>query len=282
MLSMINKAFVSLKSLLGFKAPEPQFSWLPEWSDFLNFQVRFYEVLSEEDKKIFEQRCLMFMNSTRVEAGAFEVTNEDRLLVAASAVIPVWGFPEWHYFNLVAVFLLPGAFNDKFECLQPDSNYIGMVGEGPMAGKMALSHPHLHLGFQNSRDKHNVGIHEFVHLVDMMDGVCDGMPERLNKFMSIAMWFDFVDKKIDKICAGRTTIDQYGATNRQEFFSVASEYFFERPEMLKTKYPELFDILSQFYQQNMQELRGDVRVSSKSPCPCGSGKRYKHCCMPKS
>jgi len=58
-----------------------------------------------------------------------------------------------------------------------------MVGNGPLHGKMALSKPHLHLGFKNSRDKHNVGIHEFVHLIDMADGNCDGFPERLSKIL---------------------------------------------------------------------------------------------------
>lgn len=269
-----------IKNLFSSRPAEPAFVWQPQWTIILQSTVAFYRALSQDDKLVFEQRCLLFLNTTRIEAGAFEVTDEDRLLVAASAVIPVWGFPNWHYFNLAAVFLLPGAFNEKFECSMPDSYITGMVGTGPMAGKMAISRPHLHLGYKNSRDKQNVGIHEFVHLVDMMDGVCDGVPERLHKFDSIATWFDFVEHKIGQIAEGKSNIRDYGATNRQEFFAVASEYFFERPEMLKKKHPALFDKLVAFYQQNTLEIAKDIKVRRKSPCPCGSGKRYKHCCMP--
>ena len=280
MLAVLRAISSWLTGLLRSTPPVPERVWQDHWSAVLAEKVVFYRVLSDDNKRVFEQRCLLFINTTRIEAGAFDVSDEDRLLVAASAVIPVWGFPKWHYFNLTAVFLLPGAFNERFECGQPDSYIIGMVGTGPMEGKMALSRPHLHLGYQNSRDKQNVGIHEFVHLVDMMDGVCDGKPERFHKFDSLLTWSDFIQYKMQLITEGKSNIRDYGATNQQEFLAVASEYFFERPEMLKRKHPKLFAALTQFYNQNILEIAKDVKVRRKSPCPCGSGKRYKHCCMP--
>lgn len=42
-------------------------------------------------------------------------------------------------------------------------------------------------------------------------------------------WIDLINKKIDEIYEGESDINPYGGTNRAEFFSVASEYFFERP-----------------------------------------------------
>ncbi len=277
---MFNKVILHIKRIFTSTPPEYSLRWQPSWSDFLSETVAFYRVLSTSDKQTFERRCLLFIETTRIEAGAFEVTDQDRLLVAASAIIPVWGFPSWHYFNLEAVFLLPGSFNKQFECGQEDSTIAGMVGAGPMLGKMALSRPHLYLGFQNSRDKCNVGIHEFVHLLDMADGRCDGVPERLHQFECTATWFDFIENKISEIDEGDSNISDYAATNRQEFFAVASEYFFERPKMLKQKHPELFEALTRFYRQNVLEIEKDMQMRGKSPCPCGSGKRYKHCCIP--
>ena len=228
------------KKLLAFLLPKPDrkhTKWPEEWSSFLSQNVGFYRVLSEEDKIVFNNRANLFLQTTLVEAGQFDVTDEDRLLVAASAIIPVWGFPKWHYFNLKTVYLLPAAFNEQFECGKPDSTISGMVGRGPMEGKMAISKPHLYLGFQNSRDKQNVGIHEFVHLIDMADGSCDGFPERLLDYQFSLPWFDLVEKKTSEIRGRKSNIRNYGATNRQEFFAVASEYFFERPKMLKIKHP---------------------------------------------
>ena len=255
--------------------------WQQAWTDFLNEKVAFYRTLDGEDKALFNQRVILFLQTTSIESGQFEVTEEDALLVAASAIIPVWGFPKWHYFNLKAVYLLPGSFNADFVCGQSDSTISGMVGTGPMSGKMALSKPHLYLGFENTRDKHNVGIHEFAHLVDMADGDCDGFPERLRAYQYSYPWFDLVNKKTNEICKKKSNIRDYGATNSAEFFAVASEYFFERPKMLQQKHPQLFEALTDFYQQDVMAIAEDVRVRKNSRCPCGSGKKYKRCCMPR-
>lgn len=277
MISWLNRL---VHRLFAGNEPPEAVQWQQPWSNFLNEKVAFYRVLSDEDKTLFHHRVILFLQTTTVEAGQFEVMDEDRLLVAASAIIPVWGFPKWHYFNLSGVFLLPAAFNEKFECGTPDSTITGMVGTGPMAGKMALSKPALHLGFENSRDKQNVGIHEFVHLVDMADGECDGYPERLKEFAFSIPWFELVEHKTREIYNKKSNIRDYGATNRAEFFAVASEYFFERPKMLQNKHPQLFASLSEFYQQDVMSIAGDIKPRKKAPCPCGSGKRYKHCCMP--
>jgi len=268
-----NRIFLSNKAA-------PIVRWEPEWSAFLFDKVAFYRILDGAGRRLFEQRVVLFLQTTAVEAGQFEVTNNDRLLVAASAIIPVWAFPKWHYFNLSAVYLLPAAFNDEFECGHSDSMITGMVGTGPMSGKMALSKPALYQGFENSRDKQNVGIHEFVHLIDMADGDCDGYPERLKEFSSSIPWFDLVAYKVDAIHKKKSNIRSYGATNRAEFLSVVSEYFFERPKMMKKRHPQLFESLSEFYQQDVLSISEDIKPKKRSPCPCGSGKRYRHCCLP--
>ncbi|BCE00366.1 hypothetical protein TYM08_P0429 [Marinicellulosiphila megalodicopiae] len=98
--------FKFIKNLFVTTAPVlPQ--WQPQWSQYLNGHVSFYRTLNQQDKLIFEQRANLFLHTTNVEAGdQVDVTQDDRLLVAASAIIPVWGFPNWHYFNLKSVFLL--------------------------------------------------------------------------------------------------------------------------------------------------------------------------------
>ncbi len=199
----------------------------------------------------------LFWQTTAIEAAEqIEVTDKDRLLIAASAIIPVWSYPGWHYFNLKTVYLLPAAFNDSFQCGEGDSVYSGMVGTGPMSGKLVLSKPALHLGFDNAGDKQNVGIHEFVHLLDLADGDCDGFPERLIEYSFSIPWFELVEKKVDEICRRQSNIRDYAAVNRAEFFAVASEYFFERPRMLKTRHPQLFAALNEIYQQDVMAISG--------------------------
>lgn len=275
---MLQLIIDKIKQVFRSSTPKDTVIWKPEWSAFLNTNVMFYQTLSLTDKHIFEERVRLFIETTPVEAGHVEVTDEDRLLVASSAVIPVWGFPHWHYFNVKKVFLLPASFNVQFECGQADSVITGMVGTGPMSGKLALSKPALHQGFSNAKDKQNVGIHEFVHLLDLADGDCDGFPERLKEFAYSIPWFDLVKEKIVHIENGQSNIRDYGATNKAEFLAVASEYFFERPKMMKDKHPKLFEALSGLYQQDVMRITEAIKPKKKAPCPCGSGKRYKHCC----
>ena len=257
-------------------------NWQPEWSEFLKQKVNFYRNLSTEDQVCFEQRSLLFLETTRVEGSRdVVVVDKDKLLVAASAVIPVWGFPGWHYFNIKSVILLPARFNEQYQYGMPDSRISGMVGTGVMSGKMVLSKPDLYRGFENNRDKQNVGIHEFVHLIDMSDGQCDGFPERVTEFEFSAPWFDFVQHKINEVELGKSNINDYSATNKAEFFAVSSEYFFERPKMLQRKHPKLYEYLSEFYQQNLAEINSEIAPKKNRPCPCNSGKKYKRCCMPR-
>lgn len=277
MFSLLKKLFSSKK-----KTANEQPVWNPQWSAYLEKTVAFYRGLSEEDKKLFEQRILLFWQTTPIEGGVeVEVSDKDRLLVAASAIIPVWGFKGWHYFNLAKVFLLPGTFNKDFQCGEPDSLISGMVGVGPMTGKMALSKPDLHYGFQNTMDKNNVGIHEFAHLLDMQDGQLDGFLSSVKNYPMAAHWYDLVAHKINQIEHNKSNIREYGMTNNAEFFAVASEYFFERPDLLARKHPDLFEALEKIYQQDVKEIRDDIHSRRKAPCLCGSGEDYENCCMPR-
>ncbi|MAD46494.1 MAG: peptidase [Oceanospirillaceae bacterium] len=242
--------------------PLPLPEWQPGWSDYLQDKVVFYRTLTDADKETFEYRVRHFLATTAVEGGIqVRVTDEDRLLVAASAIIPVWAFPDWHYFNVRSVFLLPGLFNARFECGEKDSLISGMVGTGPMAGKLALSKPHLHAGFDNARDKQNVGIHEFAHLVDGADGSLDGFPERMESYRVSEPWFALVKHKVEEIEKKHTGISDYATVNHAEFFAVASEYFFERPELMQKKHPQLYQWLSEFYHINLAEQYRSARRS---------------------
>ncbi|TLX73440.1 hypothetical protein E9993_15095 [Labilibacter sediminis] len=90
-----------------------------------------------------------------------------------------------------------------------------------------------------------------------------------------------VNKKIDEIYEQNSDINPYGGTNRAEFFSVISEYFFERPKLLEKNHPELYDLLEKIFQQDMtaRDLnKKNLSIGRNCPCPCNSGKKFKVCC----
>ena len=50
-------------------------------------------------------------------------------------------------------------------------------------------------------------------------------------------------------------MDPYAATDDGEFFAVASEYFFEQPEVLQSEYPYVYRLLCAFYKQDPARRR---------------------------
>jgi len=225
---------------------------LPEsWRNILTEKVSFYNALNATNKKRFEQDLMSFLAHTQVTGVGFKATDTDKILVASSGIIPLFGFPDWYYTNLDEVLLYPNAFNEHFETNGKDRNIGGMVGTGTLSRKMILSKPSLYQGFENEQSKRNVGIHEFVHLLDMHDGAVDGLPENLLAKQYTIPWLKLIHEKTKLIKKGKSDIRPYGATNEAEFFSVVSEYFFKRPELMKEKHPEMFEILEAVFNQDL-------------------------------
>lgn len=255
--------------------------FLPEWRIVLIEKVAFYNGLSTEDKTWFESDVLHFLSHVRITGIDVKIDDTDRILVAASAVIPIFAFKEWRYNNITEVLLYPSSFNEKFETAGEDRRILGMVGEGPMNGTMILSKPALHQGFLNETDKNNTAIHEFVHLIDKTDGAIDGIPENLLGKQYVLPWVNLIKIKIEEINKGKSDINPYGATSQTEFFAVASEYFFERPQLLKTKHPELYDLMEHVFKNDMSAMklaRQKNRIGRNDPCPCNKGRKFKNCC----
>ena len=244
-------------------------------------KVTFYNILSKDEKVRYEYKIQEFLLNCRITGIETSVDITDKLLVASSAVIPIFAFKEWRYTNLFEVLLYPGMFNDKFETSGPDRRILGMVGTGYMDGKMVLSKPALHHGFVNESDKKNTAIHEFVHLIDKFDGLVDGVPVLLLEKQYVIPWLDLINKKIEEIFDNESDINPYGGTNRQEFFAVASEYFFERPKLLARKHPVLYDLLEKIFNQDMTARnlnKKKLSIGRNGPCPCNSGLKFKKCC----
>ncbi|CAM1348623.1 M90 family metallopeptidase [Tenacibaculum halocynthiae] len=253
------------------------------WEIILIKNVAFYNALSNNEKKIFQYKIQEFLLNCNVIGVNTVVNDVDKVLIASSAIIPIFNFPEWKYPNISEVILYPTIFNENFQTKGPNRNILGMVGNGYLEGKMILSKPALHLGFQNESDKKNTAIHEFIHLIDKLDGTIDGIPKVLLEKQYIIPWIDLMNKKMDEIYTKTSDINPYGGTNRAEFFSVASEYFFERPKLLAKKHPQLYYLLEKIFKQDMDDMnlhiKQDIIVKRNSPCPCNSGLKYKKCCI---
>jgi Mlc titration factor MtfA (ptsG expression regulator) len=261
-----------------------------EWRNILTDRVGFYHTLkTEEDKARFEKMIQLFLSEKRITGIDTAVDDLTKVLVAASAIIPIFGFRDWEYRNLGEVLVFPGSIK-RYEDEKGGmvSEMLGRVNPFQNDHYVTLSKPALEQGFNDMAERNNVGIHEFAHLLDQADGEIDGTPKAYLPEELVRPWQELMYRKIRIIEKGESDIRPYGATNEAEFFAVVTEYFFEKPGKLAERHPRLYELLTKVFQQNprhrfrlnFRELLNPYgkRVSRNEPCPCGSGKKYKKCC----
>ncbi|MGB7347118.1 MAG: zinc-dependent peptidase [Pirellulaceae bacterium] len=255
-----------------------------QYERILCTEVEFFAALDEARRERFRNMVKVFLDETPITGIRTEVDDQTRVLVAASAIIPVFGFDDWEYSRLGEVLIYPGRFGDDYQTDgNADRNTLGMIGVSHLSGVMILSKPDLIAGFSITSDKRNVGIHEFAHLVDLADGDVDGLPARIPSEV-VQPWIKWVGSELQSESDGNHHIDDYAYTNSAEYLAVLTEYFFESPELLKQKNPSMYAMLQKMYRQDTFGLLGSVkpkhrrRVGRNDPCPCGSGQKYKRCC----
>jgi len=254
-----------------------------EWEKILRERVTFFTALDHARKVRFRQLVQVFLDEVRITGIRTEVDDTIRMLVAASAVIPIFGFHDWEYHRLREVLIYPDAFDDAYRTRGgSDEQILGMVGLHHLSGVMILSKPALLAGFAPQPGTHNVGVHEFAHLVENEAGEY-GLPPEV-PWMAVRQWVRYVARELTHPSSRRTRISAYAYTNEHEFFAVLAEYFFTAPERLQRRDPALYALLRDLFHQDTGALLSLVPgrrlgIGRNAPCPCGSGKKYKHCCL---
>ncbi|MFC0516939.1 zinc-dependent peptidase [Mucilaginibacter angelicae] len=223
------------------------------YKSLLAQHIPYYQHLETDQKMLFEQKVAGFLAGITIEGVGTAVSDADKIMIAASAVIPIFGFADWKYRNLTNVILYPDTFDSEFQFEGENRSILGMVGSGYMNGQMILSRAALTKGFSKSAGKENTAIHEFVHLLDKSDGATDGVPENLLAHEYVLPWLKMIHQEIHKIEAGRSDINPYATTNEAEFLAVVAEYFFQKPDELKHKHPELYEMLSNMFSQDLAD-----------------------------
>ena len=244
--------------------PLPEFR--KQWRRLLRKEVTFYRTLDRKQKKRFQQRMRYFFQRVTITGIDAEVTELDRVLVAASGLIPTFGFEEWNqYPKLREVLLYKDTFNkETFATEGEGRNIAGMVGGGYMNGKLLLSQQALRRGFANA-GRDNTGIHEFTHLLDKADGETDGIPDYFLDHQYLIPWVEMMRGEMEAIERGGSDIDAYATTNKAEFFAVAAEYFFNRPAAFAQKHPKLFALMERIFHQDLDHDGGVGTVHNQDP-----------------
>jgi Mlc titration factor MtfA (ptsG expression regulator) len=191
-------------------------------------------------------------------AQGFEVTDEIAVAIAAQACLPVLRLGLQAYAGFVGIVVHPDEVVARREVMDEDGvvhHYDEtLTGEAMEGGPVMLSWHDVESAGESAEWGYNVVVHEFAHVLDMADGVADGVPLLADRAAREA-WCRVIDAEYDAFCervdAGEDTLlDPYGAEAVDEFFAVASEVFFVAPGDLRREHPRLYGLLADYYQQD--------------------------------
>lgn len=221
-----------------------------EYVDFLKKHFSYYANLPQKSQFTFERRVAHFMQAKEfVPREMIAVSWEMKVLISASAIQLTFGFPNVHlsYFRYIVVF--PG----KFLSNATGQYHLGEVN--PRYKSIVLGWRHFVEGYLKT-DGRNLGLHEMAHALRLENRIMNHEYNFLNE-SALHEWELRATNTMKEISEGRETFfREYGATDREEFFAVAVENFFERPQEFSDQHPLTYNILCSLLNQDPISLLG--------------------------
>jgi hypothetical protein len=227
-----------------------------EWLRILERNVALYRFLPEELKKELHGRMNIFIDEKEFEGcGGLAITDEIKVTIAANACILLLNKNLECYPSLNSVLVYPSAYIARGarrlgnQVIQGNENALD--GESWEYGNVVLTWDAVKYESRKPGIGNNVTLHEFAHQLDQANGAADGIPILRNR-EEYERWNKIMEEEFNELCDEtengiEDVIDEYGASNRAEFFAVATEAFFSCPKLMQQKHPALYLELKDFY-----------------------------------
>ncbi len=189
--------------------------------------------------------------------GGLTVDDCMRATIAAQAALLILNLDLDYYDTFHEIIVYPDTFIVEHE----ETDEAGVVHRyrRPLSGEAWTRGPVI-LSWADARPDlprppgQNVVIHEFAHKLDMADGAANGRPP-LHRGVDPEGWtreFTAAWNRLQHGWDGEewAWLDLYALDSPAEFFSVASEYFFQSPDVLRQRLPGVYVQLRDFYRQD--------------------------------
>lgn len=230
------------------------------WEEWLERRVPHYGALSAEERKHLRELVQVFVAEKNWEGcRGVAVTDEMRVTIAGQACLLLLGLEHDYFHNVDSILIFPRGFVSVAKQSVDDMGVVHesnaqSLGEAWTNGPILLSWADSVAGGRNPHDGLNVVLHEFAHKLDLWDGVVNGVPPLKNR-RDYARWAEVMRREyevlVERSERGKATLlDDYGATNPGEFFAVAVECFFEKPEVFLRRHAEMYGILKNYFGQD--------------------------------
>lgn len=237
------------------------------WEQWLTDNVRHYSYLDTTARATMRAVVRVLVAEKQWTGGCdFDVTDEMKVTVAGQAAVLVVGLDEPYYFDrLQSIILQPDVYRRHRRLEQYLSDRRRLLGEAWYHSPIVISWKHALQAGRDQSNGENVVLHEFAHYLDGLDGAVEGTPPLVDRETERA-WHRVVEAEYRKLVGSArrkefTLLRHYGASNRAEFFAVATECFFEQPHAMCRQHEELYALLSNFYRQSPIDWLPDATVT---------------------
>lgn len=222
----------------------------------LRSNIPVYERMPSHLQQQVQRLVIQFLHQKKIIGCAgLAITEEMRLTIAGQACLLLLNRPTKVYPMLKTILVYPGSFVVERADVGPGgvvtASEDDLLGESWGDGRVILSWDHVQSGALDWTDGQNVVLHEFAHQLDSESGSTNGAPflgnaSRYQRWAAV-LSRDFSKLRHDVFYQQHGALDHYGATNPAEFFAVATETFFEKPQQMAQHHPELFAEFEQYY-----------------------------------
>lgn len=203
----------------------------------------YYASLPGELKERFLSRTISFMWQKEFRFHAMEEEGHIPLLISGAAVQMTFGLKNYllDYFPVIHV------IKKEYVLDMDKETYYGHVSHTGIY----ISWNHFVQGYKDYTDSVNVGLHEMAHAVsfDVFLGQCDHHDYAFRSRLE-----EFAEEGKPVFRAMRSgmshLLDDYGATNFDEFWAVCVETFFENPVEFKAHMPDLYISVAELLNQD--------------------------------
>lgn len=226
------------------------------WQRILETRVPYYRYLPDRLREELRRHMPVIMTDKIFEGcGGLEMDEEKRVVISAYATILILGEPAGYYPDLKAILVYPADYYAEVS----EEDAAGIVTEGVESrsgeswgvGSLVLSWRDIELDLAEPFTGRNLIFHEFAHQLDEVYGVTAGIDETGEVYTSnewnetLATEYRSLRRSAES--GEETLLDPYGATLPMEFFSVATECFFETGHAMREHHPKLYRMFTRFY-----------------------------------
>jgi Mlc titration factor MtfA (ptsG expression regulator) len=227
------------------------------WERILRHNLGLYSHLTPaEQERLRKIVQVLAVEKEWTPCNGLEMTDEVRVTIAGAAGVLLLAREHAYYETVQSILVYPTTFEMPAERAGAGGVVLqerhSLLGQAWYRGPVLLAWDEARRDCRQPLSGRNVVYHEFAHQL-AFEGASPAAgregQEQLERFAAV-MQAEY-EALVKASAQGRATlIDSYGASNPNEFFAVATECFFGRPEAMQRSHPALYRVLGEFYNQD--------------------------------